>query len=334
MILVDFIKELIDFIKDFIIFKFLDFLCLIGFHGRGREEKSCYCSDCRREKHSWKSGKCARCGKIWDNDEALQEYLKRKITWPWTLKRLIGSCNNVNLCFNESNETFLHTASKYGHNMAVKHLLKCGAHIYGSSNGRTPLLIAAIEGHEKIVKTLLANGADPNDLGDMVGGVGGTALHYAIHKGSLPIVKLLIKYGANVNIFDQGGETPLTLSISNIDPYNMERFGHFPISKKYHDIATYLLKKTDLTDCLEIGPYDPYSPSSGRWTPLRLAASRGYIELVRLLVKAGADVNNRGEGDTLFGSPINLADFHRFGSHRVEEYKEIVEFLEANGGEI
>ena len=57
-------------------------------------------------------------------------------------------------------------------------------------------LVAAAKGEEKILKLLLANGANINDAN----GSAGSALYSAAGKGQLEVVKLLLKNRANVNL--------------------------------------------------------------------------------------------------------------------------------------
>ena len=67
-------------------------------------------------------------------------------------------------------------------------------------------LIAAIAGGDiEAVKQHLAAGADVN----VKNKVGGTPLHFAALEGRKEIVELLIAKGGDVNVKDDGGRTPL-----------------------------------------------------------------------------------------------------------------------------
>lgn len=71
--------------------------------------------------------------------------------------------------------------------------------------GWTPLMSAASAGHLPIVSLLLRKDADVNVANDTQR----TALFYACSKGHAEIVKQLLKSGAQVNTTDETGSTPL-----------------------------------------------------------------------------------------------------------------------------
>jgi ankyrin repeat protein len=73
---------------------------------------------------------------------------------------------------------------------------------------RTPLILAqSVYNHDKMVRLLLAKGADVNleDKSSM------TAVVYAVTKGQLEDVKILLANDANINFVS--GETPLDLAV-------------------------------------------------------------------------------------------------------------------------
>src|SRR2546429_9620360 len=131
---------------------------------------------------------------------------------------------------------------------------------YGISSG----LITAIVQHDlSRVKTLLAQGADPNAAGEM----GWRPLHVAIgqfdFEGSIEFVKLLLMYGANVNEWDVNhNETPI---LTASDPPNLA--------------AARIL--------LEAGA-DPNAVRSDGESPLRLCVQAKNLEMAKLLLRYGA----------------------------------------------
>ena len=126
----------------------------------------------------------------------------------------------------------------------------------------TELLCAAQEGENSIetVKKLLETGADPNYKPESENCE--TPLHAAAASGSIPLVKLLLKYGADVNCM-RNDQSPLETAIEN---------GKLPMIK-------FLLKAgADVN-------------AGGNKTPLMRAVDGDRMDIVRALLDAGADVN-------------------------------------------
>lgn len=97
-----------------------------------------------------------------------------------------GQTNNVDA----TGYTALHYSARNGHLTACENLLNAGANVNACtrSGGVTPLIRAALMGHEKVVQLLLRKGADifhqDND--------GNTALHKAVQNKQQHIVKLIL----------------------------------------------------------------------------------------------------------------------------------------------
>lgn len=78
-------------------------------------------------------------------------------------------------------------------------------------DGRTPLIQAAIDGKEDIVRILLAKGADPA----VQDRLGYTALHYSAQNYHEGTSRLLLEGGAPVDAQDSFGNTPLWRAVFN-----------------------------------------------------------------------------------------------------------------------
>ena len=77
--------------------------------------------------------------------------------------------------------------------------------------GTTPLILASVRGHDRIVKLLLDAGADPNrDSDDRV-----SPLLAAAANCNDPVVALLLRKGANPNPRSQTRQTPLMRAAEN-----------------------------------------------------------------------------------------------------------------------
>ena len=142
-------------------------------------------------------------------------------------------------------------------------LIQAGADVnLANDYGVTPLWLACSKANAAMVEKLLKAGADPN----LALLSGETALMAAAEKGSLDAVKLLLDHGANVNAKEpQEGQTAII----------------WAAAEKHSDILKVLL---------EHGA-DVRARTNSGFTPLLFAAQQGDTESARLLVKAGADLN-------------------------------------------
>ena len=167
--------------------------------------------------------------------------------------------------------TALHWAVHWNDSETADLLIRAGANVNMANRyGATPLWLASERGYADVVGTLLKAGVDPNTLAL---GEGESPLMAAARAGSVETVELLLAHGADVNVKDAWrGQTALIMAAGNHEP-NAE-------------VVRVLL---------EHGA-DVHVRSAGGLTALLFAVRQHDVESVRLLLKAGANVNEEAPG--------------------------------------
>jgi ankyrin repeat protein len=111
-------------------------------------------------------------------------------------------------CRDKDGLTPLIWAAIQGHEEVVRLLLERGGDLEAKNhNGDTALMWASLMGHKDLVDFLLDRGADA-DLREPKSGV--TALMAAAAKGHVDVAQVLVEKGAAVNARDRNGNTALT----------------------------------------------------------------------------------------------------------------------------
>ncbi|WP_328876745.1 ankyrin repeat domain-containing protein [Streptomyces sp. NBC_00287] len=101
----------------------------------------------------------------------------------------------------------------------VKALLRKGAHPErGSSEGTTPLYLAAVQGEAEVARLLLEAGASPATESSGVGSEG-TPLCAASCWGHTATVRVLLTHGADPNLREDGGTGWSPLDWANHGPH-------------------------------------------------------------------------------------------------------------------
>src|ERR1044071_5747402 len=178
------------------------------------------------------------------------------------VERLIAAGQSANRQDAHS-RTPLHVAAHFGHQAAAQALLKGGANPNALDAQRYDIVtIAAVNNDVPMLKLALAGGCDPKAI---TSPYQGTALIAAAHLGHAEVVRVLIAAGAPLDHVNNLGWTALIQSIV---------LGNG--GRKHTDTLAALVKA---------GANVNLADRAGA-TPLRLAKSRGYAEMVRILEAA------------------------------------------------
>jgi uncharacterized protein len=164
-------------------------------------------------------------------------------------------------------------------------LIHGGAKINAQTDlGATPLWLAAQNGGSAMVRTLLAAGANPNFA--LLSGE--TPLMVAARGGYAAVMEQLIAKGANLNVRGTRGQTALMWAVAQKHPEAVK------VLLAHH--ADIHLRSEQWTEVMAVPPhgYLPYNKAipHGNETALLFAARAGDLESAKLLVSAGADVND------------------------------------------
>jgi len=245
------------------------------------------------------------------------------------VESLIKKGADVNVSYTNGN-TPLMVPSYYGYTEIVQLLINEGANVNASLyNFDTALIRACRKNNIKIVKLLIDAGADVNancrfntsiDYNDCC-----TALMFASENGNTQIAKLLIDAGADVN-----HDGSLVKNLYHYENNNITKIRRTALIKSvnegYVEITKLLIKSgADLEICTENGFNALMHAAYRLWNMDRYRAwsmgylegitsckkistdiknKKNYIEIIKLLIKSGANINFE-EAWMRFGNSYN-----------------------------
>jgi ankyrin repeat protein len=231
------------------------------------------------------------------------------------VRRLLQEKADVNAA-EPDGTTALHWASYRDDGVTAELLVRAGANVNAANDlGATPLWTASLNGSASMVRLLLEAGANPNAallLGE-------TPLMVAARSGNANVVEQLLARGANVNARAARGQTALM----------------WAVAQRHPDVVRVLIEhRADIharsDSWSQIEAVSPHghpdynrSISYGNNTPLMFAARAGDLESAKLLVAAGANVNDQ---DARGVSVVVLAAHSGF--------RDLVEFLLDKGADV
>ena len=258
------------------------------------------------------------------------------------------------LSMNLSGQTPLFCAAKEGHVEIVKYLLDRNANPNATNHyGVSVLWIPCQRGLTKIVELLLEKGANPEIApsgpeAEERSISGWTPLYAAIKSRQYPVVKLLLRNGANPNAVTSLGSTPFLLAseIGDLEVIkcfveNGANLDYSPSGKEADDLnitgqtALFMATLKEQNDVVQyliekgskVNVKNRYGVS-----PLLLCAEGGNETLVKLLVSVGADVNMSPSGE-LATEHILAGQTPLYGAAKKGHYH-ICKFLIEKGAQV
>ena len=227
----------------------------------------------------------------------------------WVAVRSLVAANKATVNSTDADGTQpLHWAIRANETEIAELLLRSGADAKAADRlGVTPLFLAAMNGNGAIMRKLLVAGANANQVEK----TGETVLMVAIRTGDADAVRALLEHGANPNIAEpqlqltplmvaaEAGHTEIVASLmkAGADIQVRTRTGATP-ARRLPCVAE--------SGCGShgVGIVRGGWPEKGiralipgSMTPLMYASREGHIETARLLLNAGANVNEVDKND-------------------------------------
>ncbi|MDH3997358.1 MAG: ankyrin repeat domain-containing protein [Desulfuromonadales bacterium] len=193
----------------------------------------------------------------------------------------------------------LHFAANIGDKAGVEQALQQGAQVNQPEQKKasSALIFAAERGFVDIVKLLLSKGAEYNYQNNH----DFSALQAASRNGHLEVVKLLVQVGADVDLMDESGRSALWFAADSdsleLLQYLVEQGADVNIRSSRNWTPLFSAVKND---SLEMTQYlidqdakVNIRSQQGVHSPLLMAANSGNVEMVTMLLEAGADPSAR-----------------------------------------
>ncbi|XP_042172269.1 caskin-2-like isoform X7 [Oncorhynchus tshawytscha] len=192
--------------------------------------------------------------------------------------KLLGSTKRLNVNYQDGDGfSALHHAALTGTTDLLSVLLEAQATVdIKDRNGMRPLHYAAWQGKADSVLMLLRAGAGVNGVSQD----GHIPLHLAAQYGHYDVSEMLLQHQSNPCLINKTKKTPLDLACE---------FGRVKV-------AQLLLSSNMVVALLEGNSKEP--ADSGFNTPLHLASRNGHKDIIRLLLKAGIDINRATKAGT------------------------------------
>lgn len=210
-------------------------------------------------------------------------------------KLLLDAHADVNLA-GQDGTTALMRAASANRREAITLLVDRGAKVDAkNAGGMTALMAAAFGGYVGAVRALLAAKADPNIRDNQ----GRTALMAASTSGDASTVDALLNAGSAVDVADAGHGTPMTYAAADGHAAIMELLRKRGLKPSAGDFALAAAGCHPEAVTIAIASGVNVNGAEGEIVPLLSAAGSGCVEVARLLLDRGANVNAKdGDGWT------------------------------------
>ncbi|XP_041070144.1 ankyrin repeat and SOCS box protein 2 [Carcharodon carcharias] len=240
---------------------------------------------------------------------------------PGCVKLLLKAYPGTVDCRTLGEETALYLATCEGNLKCMTYLLEAGAECDITSKAKeTPLYKACEHKNVEAVKLLIQYRADVNHRCNR----GWTALHEAAVRNDLDIIEALCKAGAKIEASNIYGITPLFVAAQSgqLEAMRFLTKCGANISTQASDNASALYEASkneheDVVAFLLSQNADANKGNKDGWLPLHIAAARGNMEIVQMLIPVTSKVRVRRSGI----SPLHLAAQH----NRNDVVEELIE---------
>ncbi|XP_048255952.1 uncharacterized protein LOC124149448 [Haliotis rufescens] len=200
---------------------------------------------------------------------------------------------------NNDGDSLLHVACQGGNKAIVQHLVSSSNINTRGRNGYTPVMVAAVFGHQSAFDVLVLEQADLTLLNNH----GDSLLHVACQGGNKAIVQHLVS-PSNINTRGRDGYTPVMVAADkghqNVFDLLVSKQADLTLVNNDGDSLLYVACWGGNKAIVQhlVSPSNINTRGRNAYTPVMMAAFRGHQSVFDLLVSKQADltlVNNDGE---------------------------------------
>ena len=171
-------------------------------------------------------------------------------------------------------------ACKSGNAELVEYLISKGANVDEENKHNPHALLVACQGrHLDVMEVLLNHDADVDATKMGADSEEDTCLNIACKRGDIEMIRLLLKYGADMTVYNREGYSPFTTAYKKGNKEAINLFLEHGID----------LNDNESRWCCQKGDSDEWVPMKDQLTPLMRACSKNDISMIKRLLTHGAD---------------------------------------------